>query len=103
MGRIAAVVPIARATAHRRFTEWVDQDVMQALHQAMLDVLGVAGQIDWSGRVRTVRRCTWYLPAIARTDMPPSESRRVAANRSTFDISGIGELPSRPLGHLRTR
>ena len=40
--------PISRATAHRRFTEWVDQGVMQALHQAALDVLGVAGQIDWS-------------------------------------------------------
>jgi transposase len=40
--------PISRATAHRRFTEWVDQGVMQALHQAVLDVLGTAGQIDWS-------------------------------------------------------
>jgi transposase len=40
--------PISRATAHRRFTEWVEQGVMQAVHQAMLDVLGAAGQIDWS-------------------------------------------------------
>ena len=40
--------PISRATAHRRFTEWVDQGIMQALHQAVLDVLGTAGQIDWS-------------------------------------------------------
>ena len=40
--------PISRATAHRRFTEWVDQGIMQALHQAVLDVLGAAGQIDWS-------------------------------------------------------
>jgi transposase len=41
-------LPISRATAHRRFTEWVDQGVMQAFHQAALDVLGAAGQIDWS-------------------------------------------------------
>ena len=40
--------PISRATAHRRFSEWVDQGVMQALHAAVLDVLGAAGQIDWS-------------------------------------------------------
>jgi transposase len=40
--------PISRATAHRRFTEWVDQGVMQELHHAVLDVLGAAGQIDWS-------------------------------------------------------
>jgi transposase len=40
--------PISRASAHRRFTEWVGQGVMAALHQAMLDVLGAAGQIDWS-------------------------------------------------------
>jgi transposase len=39
---------ISRATAHRRFTEWVQQGVMQAFHQAALDVLGAAGQIDWS-------------------------------------------------------
>jgi transposase len=40
--------PISRASAHRRFAEWVEQGVMQALHQAMLDVFGAAGQIDWS-------------------------------------------------------
>ena len=26
--------PISRATAHRRFTEWVEQGVMPAFHQA---------------------------------------------------------------------
>jgi transposase len=40
--------PISRASAHRRFTEWVQAGVMQAVHEAMLDVLGAAGQIDWS-------------------------------------------------------
>ena len=39
---------ISRASAHRRFAEWVQHGVMTALHQAMLDVLGAAGQIDWS-------------------------------------------------------
>ena len=39
---------ISPASAHRRFAEWVEQGVMAALHQAMLDVLGAAGQIDWS-------------------------------------------------------
>src|SRR4051794_30871390 len=28
--------------------------------------------------------------------MPARESRRIAANRSTFDIGAIGRLPSRP-------
>ena len=40
--------PISRASAHRRFAEWVQAGVMQALHEAMLDVLGAADQIDWS-------------------------------------------------------
>jgi transposase len=40
--------PISRATTHRRFTEWVEAGVMQALHQAVLDVLSAAGQINWS-------------------------------------------------------
>jgi transposase len=40
--------PVHWRTAHRRFAEWVAAGVMTALHQATLDVLGVAGQIDWS-------------------------------------------------------
>jgi transposase len=39
---------ISRPTAHRRFTEWTDAGVFTQLHQAMLDLLGAAGQIDWS-------------------------------------------------------
>jgi transposase len=40
--------PISSKTTHRRFTEWVALGVMATLHQATLDVLGVAGEIDWS-------------------------------------------------------
>ncbi|MFC0528589.1 transposase [Phytohabitans kaempferiae] len=40
--------PVHWRTAHRRFAEWVALGVMTAVHQAMLDVLGLAGQIDWS-------------------------------------------------------
>jgi hypothetical protein len=54
-----------------------------------------AGHAELSAE-RTVRRLTWYLRASARTDRPARESRRIAANRSTFDIGGIGRLPSRP-------
>jgi hypothetical protein len=48
MAPAAGIVPGAPRTAHRRFAEWVSVGVMTALHQATLDVLGVAGQIDWS-------------------------------------------------------
>ncbi len=40
--------PVHWRTTHRRFTQWVAAGVMGALHRAILDVLGVAGQIDWS-------------------------------------------------------
>jgi transposase len=40
--------PVPWRTAHRRFAEWVAAGVMTALHQAMLDLLGMADQIDWS-------------------------------------------------------
>ena len=46
-GELPASFPIPSKTAHRRFTEWVALGVMTALHQATLDVLGAAGQIDW--------------------------------------------------------
>ncbi|MFG2045238.1 transposase [Dactylosporangium sp. NPDC048998] len=45
---LPASFPISSKTTHRRFTEWVALGVMAALHQATLDVLGAAGQIDWS-------------------------------------------------------
>jgi transposase len=46
--KLPASFPVNWKTTHRRFTEWTAAGVMQALHRAMLDVLGVAGQIDWS-------------------------------------------------------
>lgn len=39
---------VSAATAHRRFAEWARAGVFTGLHQAMLDLLGAAGQIDWS-------------------------------------------------------
>jgi hypothetical protein len=48
MAETSRLVPGAPRTAHRRFAEWVSLGVMTALHQAMLDILGVAGHIDWS-------------------------------------------------------
>jgi transposase len=47
-GALPASFAISTPTAHRRFTEWVQAGVFHALHQATLDVLGVAGQLDWS-------------------------------------------------------
>lgn len=61
--------PVHWRTAHRRFAEWVELGVMAALHQATLDVLGLAAQIDWSRasidstHVRTRRRGTGPGPA----------------------------------------
>lgn len=39
---------VSCATAHRRFTEWVEAEVFTRLHQTLLDLLGAAGAIDWS-------------------------------------------------------
>ncbi len=39
---------VSAATAHRRFTEWVEAEVFARLHQQVLDLLGSAGAIDWS-------------------------------------------------------
>ncbi|MFD0489677.1 IS5 family transposase [Saccharopolyspora spinosporotrichia] len=39
---------VSAPTAHRRFTEWVQAEVFSQLHQALLDLLGTAGAIDWS-------------------------------------------------------
>ena len=34
-------------SAHRRFAEWVEYGVFEALHGAVLDILGPAGHLDW--------------------------------------------------------
>lgn len=47
-GALPTSFGISAPTAHRRFTEWVRGGVFEALHQAALDVLGMAGLIDWS-------------------------------------------------------
>jgi transposase len=39
---------VSHQTAHRRFTEWSEAGLWAKLHRAVLDRLGVAGDIDWS-------------------------------------------------------
>jgi transposase len=39
---------VTRPTAHRRFGEWTRAGFFTSLHQAILDLLGVAGRVDWS-------------------------------------------------------
>ncbi|MBF6189528.1 MULTISPECIES: IS5 family transposase [Nocardia] len=38
-------------TAHRRFMVWADAGVFEALHRAILDRLGLAGDLDWSAAI----------------------------------------------------
>ena len=45
---LPATFGISAPTAHRRLAEWVQIGFFQALHRAVLDVLGAAGKIDWS-------------------------------------------------------
>jgi transposase len=35
------------ATAHRRFTVWTEVGLWRRLHRAVLDELGVRGEVDW--------------------------------------------------------
>jgi transposase len=46
-----AMFGVSRATAHRRFTEWTAAGLWERLHQAVLNRLGAAGDIDWSRAV----------------------------------------------------
>jgi transposase len=72
--------PVHWRTAHRRFAEWVAAGVMTALHHAMLDVLGVAGQIDWSRasidsmHVRALKR--WHVMG------PPRRGRTIEVRQT---------------------
>ncbi|MER6692075.1 IS5 family transposase [Streptomyces minutiscleroticus] len=39
---------VSPATAHRRFAIWTEAGVWRRLHQAVLDQLGVRGELDWT-------------------------------------------------------
>jgi transposase len=38
-------------TAHRRFTVWTRAGLWPRLHRAVLDELGVRGQVDWASAI----------------------------------------------------
>jgi len=40
---------VSPATAHRRFAAWTKAGVWRRLHRAVLDELGAAGEVDWTG------------------------------------------------------
>lgn len=39
------------ATAHRRFTVWIEVGLWRRLHRAVLDELGVRGEVDWTSAI----------------------------------------------------
>ncbi|MCB5908605.1 transposase [Streptomyces pinistramenti] len=42
---------ISPATAHRRFTAWGEAGLWRRLHRAVLDELGVRGELDWTSAI----------------------------------------------------
>jgi transposase len=39
------------ATAHRRFTVWTEVGLWRRLHRAVLDEIGVRGEVDWTSAI----------------------------------------------------
>src|SRR6188508_3868861 len=64
-------------TCWRRLRDWQDAGVWEALHRALLDRLGDAGQLDWS----RASLDSASVPA-KRGATPPARIRRIAANRA---------------------
>jgi transposase len=68
-------------TCWRRLRDWHDAGVWERLHQALLDRLGEADQLDWS---RTALDSA-SIPA-KRGAKPPGRIQRIAANRARSAI-----------------
>lgn len=64
-------------TCWRRLRDWQAAGVWDALHRALLDRLGEAGQIDWS----RASLDSASIPA-KRGAKPSAPTRRIAANRA---------------------
>lgn len=39
---------VSAATAHRRFSVWTEAGLWRRLHRAVLDELGLRGELDWT-------------------------------------------------------
>src|SRR5919112_3640585 len=80
--------PVHWRTAHRRFAEWVSAGVMTALHQATLDVLGAAEQIDWS----RASIDSMHVRAVKRESDPaqPGRPGQAWAPRPTQSVTATG-------------
>ena len=42
---------VSPATAHRRLTAWTEAGLWRRLHRAVLDELGVRGELDWTSAI----------------------------------------------------
>jgi transposase len=78
-------------TCWRRLRDWQEAGVWEALHHALLDRLGEAGQIDWS----RVSLDSASIPA-KRGAKPSARIRRTAANRARSAMlwSSAADFPS---------
>ena len=65
----------AGMTCWRRLRDWHEAGVWDRLHQALLDELGAADQIDWERACLDSAR----VPA-KKGDLRPARARRIAAN-----------------------
>jgi transposase len=79
-------------TCWRRLRDWQEAGVWHQVHQALLDQLGAADQIDWSRA--SLDSASVPAPGGA---LKPARIRRIAANRARSAIlwSTAEESPSR--------
>jgi|SRR5690606_2621349 transposase len=76
-------------TCWRRLRDWNEAGVWTALHHALLDQLGIAGEIDWS-RASLDAQAVPAPGTAKRGSAPPSapsaRTRRIAGNRARSAI-----------------
>ena len=79
-------------TCWRRLRDWQEAGVLHRVHQALLDQLGAADQIDWSRA--SLDSASVPAPGGA---LKPARIRRIAANRARSAMlwSTVEESPSR--------
>ncbi|MER6065469.1 transposase [Streptomyces sp. NPDC001792] len=82
------------ATAHRRFTVWTEAGLWRRLHRAVLDELGVRGEVDWTSAIVDAAsdKIDRHQPDPAQKDLQPPADMPIS-----LDVL-IGPLPALTAG-----
>ncbi|WP_443068996.1 IS5 family transposase [Streptomyces sp. NBC_01278] len=77
------------ATAHRRFTVWTEVGLWRRLHRAVLDELGVRGEVDWTSAIVDAASVRFQKGGSLTGPNPVDRGKKGSKLHVLSDVQGI--------------